>query len=125
MLARDDEVGTQLRRLCDSYDDAIHRPCIMPELKALQIKNDQRRSDHQRHDDYQRSHLGHQQTLPQPPAGTISTGIDLSITRGDSTTMIQSFKETPSKSKIMGGRSIFNVITERQAQFRASKDGAS
>ncbi|KAF2635199.1 hypothetical protein P280DRAFT_511308 [Massarina eburnea CBS 473.64] len=45
-LAQHGELADHIRQLWDSYDSAINKPCLKPELRLLQVKNDRRRTEY-------------------------------------------------------------------------------
>ena len=100
-LERRDDFGAQMRRLCSTYDAAINSPCVTPELRLLQIKNYKRRAEHQSTETFridnpteERGSTSTALKAPLAPGGSgldiDPSSVDLSLVRGDGTTMIQS-----------------------------------
>jgi hypothetical protein len=121
-----------MRRLCSVYDEAINSPSVTPELRLLQIKNHKRRAEHQSTESFRidnpAEENGSTETTPRaaPEASGLGiddpSSVDLSLVRGDGTTMIQSFRGLTSVSDSLRGRSIFDIVEERQAQFRTANN---
>lgn len=129
------DLAARLRRLWSSYDTAISSPCINPELRLLQVKNDRRKAEHisnlnRRRDTTPSVLVG----LPEKQEEQRRTAefmeadqsrMDLVLARVDETTLVQSFSTISANNKVMGGRSIFEVVRERQAEFESSRSPAS
>ncbi|KAF2867508.1 hypothetical protein BDV95DRAFT_610896 [Massariosphaeria phaeospora] len=123
IIGQPGDVATQMRRLWSVYDGVINNPSVQPELRLLQIKNDRRRADHQSSENFRVVAVRQPETLDQLPCSSsmpIPQEIDLELVRHDGTTLVQSFNPAASSSNIMAGRSIFDVVSERQAAFNNS-----
>lgn len=123
-LDQKDELGIQMLRLRDSYSTAINQPCAQPDLKLLQEKDNRRRAEHTGRGNHRHSHVRNDEEMPRSNssanlAEADPSNIDMSLVRGDGTTLVQSFREDI-ESKIMRGRSIYQVVAERQAALRNS-----
>ncbi|KAF2660389.1 hypothetical protein K491DRAFT_711881 [Lophiostoma macrostomum CBS 122681] len=137
-LERRDDLGAQMRKLSSTYDAVINSACVTPELRLLQVKNHKRRAEHQSTESFRIDHPSEDSdsnaTTPKAaPGGSASGGsalhidpstVDLSLVRGDGSTMIQSFRGLTSKNDAFRGRSIFDIVEERQAQFRNSNNAS-
>jgi hypothetical protein len=135
-LNQKDEMTTQMQQLWNTYDTVINQPSVQPELRLLKIKNGRRQADHQEKQKFIVDHLPRSKHGAWPmDRGIAQLGnmelaendpslIGMAPGRGDDTTLIQNFNETHSQSKIMGGRSIFDIVAERQAQLRNSENPA-
>ncbi|KAF2726892.1 hypothetical protein EJ04DRAFT_529884 [Polyplosphaeria fusca] len=118
-----DEVSAQIRKLWDSYDVAINSPSLAPELRLLQLKNNRRQADHQsveafriRVSDDVLDDRPNSASKSNTPVADDNTP-DMELVRVSENTLLQPFSNLASNSKIMGGRSIFEIVMERQAEF--------
>ncbi|KAF2464209.1 uncharacterized protein BDR25DRAFT_319289 [Lindgomyces ingoldianus] len=125
-LDQKDDIGAQLRRLWESYDVVIHSSCVRPELRLLQIKNDRRRAGYEGKAPTTEVSSDHE-TAPRPEPFSASDShdpsfMDLDLGRTQESTLIQPFRMT---SSLHHGKTIFEVISERQAEFRSSASHSS
>lgn len=133
-LNQKDGIAPQMQQLWDTYDTVINQQSVQPELRLLQIKNSRRQADHQAKQRYLVNHVSQSQhgTWPMDRgiaqlgnmelAETDASLSGMSTGRADDTTLIQSFADTSTQSTILGGRSIFDIVAERQAQLRNSEN---
>jgi hypothetical protein len=123
-IASDGELGYQLRRVWKDYDTAVNADAVLPDLRFLQTKNDRRKDEYgttilpkdTNRVDIPASNSG--PTIPNegPVAHSDLGDLNLNLVRGDDSTMIQSFKGI-SGSQTLNGRSYFQVLADRQAEY--------
>jgi hypothetical protein len=132
---QDHVMRAQLHRLRDAHDKAINSPCVKAELKQLRPKNPGRRTVYPGHanplaivaatEEVMSSDLAESSN-----AASASTSIaNLGLGRVDDTTLIAPYYHTrvysQSMCKVMGGRSIFQVVVDRQAAMRNAENPPS
>jgi hypothetical protein len=128
LMNQQGELADNVRRLWSSYDTAINSQCVKPELRLLQVKNDRRRAEHHSRDNFRidaRPNAPPEDVTREPPrindpADIDPSSVDMELVRVNEGTLIQPFNEIHTGSKIMAGRTIFDVVEERQAVFRKS-----
>jgi hypothetical protein len=133
LMNQQGELADQVRRLWSSYDTAINSPCVKPELRLLQVKNDRRMAEHHSSDGFRidaTPGIQPENDTPEAPRSAEPTEIDLSmidmdLVRVNESTLIQSFNEIHTSNRVMAGRSIFDVVRERQAAFNRSQEQSS
>ena len=127
-LDQEDAMRAQLHRLRDAHNEAINSPCVKVELEELRCKNPGRRTVHPCHANPLAIVAATEEVMPSDLAesnnaatGSTSTA-HLGLGRGDDTTLVFPYSHTRvpfhNKSKVMGGRSIFQVVADRQAEMR-------
>jgi hypothetical protein len=126
LMNQQGELADRVRQLWTSYDNAINSPCVKPELRLLQVKNDRRRAEHHSNDGFRinaapRTQL--ENDAQEPPR--IVQPADMELVRVNETTVLQPFPPTHTASMIMAGRSIFEVVKERQAVLKQSQEQSS
>lgn len=130
-MSQEGEVADRIRQLWSSYDTAVNSPHVRPELRLLQVKNDRRRAEHQSNENFRigvaptTQREGPQETPRDDEATEADPDTDVHLVRIDDTTIIQPFKDIQSAYPLMGGRSIFQVIKERQAVFNSQNPASS
>jgi hypothetical protein len=118
-LEHTDDFADRLRKLWDSYDVVINKPCVSPELTLLQIKNGRRRADYQRQDIFRvgvshgKADRTRSSSSPLNGPDTDTSSPDMELVRVSEGTLIQPFKQ----SRDLGGRSILEIVKQRQAQL--------
>jgi hypothetical protein len=131
-IADDGELGYQLRRVWKDYDTAVNADAVLPDLRFLQTKNDRRK------DEYgptilpkntnrvviAASNSGPAIPKEGPVAHSDLSDLNLNLVRGDDSTMIQSFKQI-SGSKTLNGRSYYQVLADRQAEYTKPHNAGS
>ena len=143
-MRRDDNLSSQIQRLWTSYDTAVNSACVKPELRLLQIKNDRRIAEHHSSDSFT---INAPPTQVGLPIGQLGPPRDLGVEAGmpnaetsvsfnpsetnfdllrlGETTVLQPFQQTASMNAMMKGRSIFDIVTERQAALKEAEKAAS
>lgn len=126
-LDQNDVVGTQMRRLRAAYDEAVNRPCVEPELKQLSIEHTQRRAVRLSKDNSNvatttTNEGAQEEPSSSNPHGATSTTGDLELGRVNDTTLIAPYFCCTHESKVMGGRSIFQVVLDRQVAMRNTEN---
>ncbi|KAF2680474.1 hypothetical protein K458DRAFT_392812 [Lentithecium fluviatile CBS 122367] len=122
-----------VRRLWSSYDAAINSPCVKPELRLLQVKNDRRRAEHHSNDGFRIEPAPNPRSEPitqespriADPKDINASQLDMELMRVGDTTVLQPLHQIRSSSMTMAGRSIFDVVKERQADFERSQEQGS
>jgi hypothetical protein len=132
-MNQNDEVSKNIQRLWSTYDTVMNNDCLNPDLRSLQLKNSHRLATYRTHPNL---------TVPNvsiiAPAnlesGVLSTrsqttfdpnAISFELVRFEGTTVMQSFQRTSTTNKYMAGRSIFDIMKERQAAMKeADRHGA-
>lgn len=127
-LDQKDAMRAQLHRLRDAHNEAINSPCVKVELKELRSKNPGRRTVHPCYANPLAIVAATEEVMPSDleessNAATDSTSTaHLELGRVDDTTLICPYFHTrvpsQSKSTVMRGRSIFQVVADRQAAMR-------
>ncbi|KAH8712019.1 hypothetical protein GQ44DRAFT_730891 [Phaeosphaeriaceae sp. PMI808] len=129
-IHRNDGVSLNIQRLWTTYNTVVNNPCVEPELRLLQIKNNRRLATHQTNVNLQDGDLP---TVPRQDAETIiaapsKTGptsfdpspINFELVRYEGTTVLSSFQRTSISDEYMGGRSLLDIVKERQAAMKAA-----
>jgi len=112
------ELADQVRQLWSSYDTAINSPCVKPELRLLQVKNDRRKAKHQRNENFRiDSTPGSQPDGVTEPTATSPSRIDMDLVRVGDGTLLQPFHQIHD-TNVMQGRNIFDIVSARQTEFR-------
>ena len=122
------ELASHMRRLWSSYDTAINSPCVKPELRLLQVKNDRRKAEHQTNGAHRKdATMGSQTGGITHPTGNAAehTNIDIGSSQADmestsveNESFLQPFPIVHSAGAFMRGRNLFEVMNERSTQFR-------
>ncbi|ORY17287.1 hypothetical protein BCR34DRAFT_583752 [Clohesyomyces aquaticus] len=130
------DVGDRLRRLWSSYNVAIHSSCVKPELRLLQIKNDKRRADREARREPTRPAVISQL---QPECGQCTAGLKVvAVTErsrpgandpdpmGDVADNLLKpyFGHANSFLNPISGKTIFEVVSERQAEVSRTTPAA-
>lgn len=136
-MYRDDSMSKQIQRLWSSYDSAINHACVKPELRLLQLKNDRRLADHHSAENFRIEAASSDASNvegnanPQPPAIRQEptplfdpTSVSFELVRFEETTVMQPFQRTSSVNSRMAGRSIFDIVKERQAAMKKADKAA-
>ncbi|KAF1840246.1 uncharacterized protein K460DRAFT_410846 [Cucurbitaria berberidis CBS 394.84] len=135
-MHRDDIVSKHIQGLWTSYDTVMNNPSITPELRLLQLKNGQRVANHRSNENYivparpSAPTTEHPDTQAVPPSMETSTPFDPSdmtfeLLRFEETTVMQPFQRTASANRVMAGRSIFDIVKERQAALKEADKSTS
>jgi len=131
MLKQEGEVPEHVRRLWATYSMAINNPCLGPELRLLQIKNERRQVAIQDHHPCAReptSNIHHHPTTTSSSASMNAaiadpSRMELDLGEVTESTLISTFSTAQMHFPSSGPRSIYQVCKERrQADFRASQN---
>lgn len=128
-MRRDDAVSKQIQQLWSSYNSAINMPCLLPELRGLQAKNTQRMVNHQSENTCPTVASNETSTSAPPCTNSESirketlpsfdpSGMSFELVRFEETTVMQPFQRTSSTNKYLAGRTIFDIVKERQAAMK-------
>jgi hypothetical protein len=134
----DDNVSKNIQRLWSMYDNVVHNECIKPEMRLLQLKNDRRVAAHQGRAS---SHIAGASSAPHAitnveavvntgaitdigpvdmPSTTLIPALRFDLVRFEGTTVMSSYQRTAATDSYMAGRSIFEIVKERQAALKAT-----
>jgi SpoVK/Ycf46/Vps4 family AAA+-type ATPase len=124
-MNRDDDVSKNIQRLWSTYDSVINNECIKPELRLHQIKNHHRLESHKvdsslRNDDV--SNVAQVDTnagvVPSRNAPFDPSAMSFQLVRFEETTVMSSYQRTPITDQYMAGRSIYDIVQERQTAMK-------
>lgn len=132
-------MSKSIQRLWSTYDTVINNECVKPEMRLLQIKNNQRLATHQASSSPTASNIPHAVTnvdaitnagavtdldIVELPTDTFvpfnPSAMRFDLVRFEGTTVMSSFQRTAATDSYMAGRSIFDIVKERQAAMKAS-----
>ncbi|KAF2106997.1 hypothetical protein BDV96DRAFT_606812 [Lophiotrema nucula] len=125
LMGQKNEMATKVQKLWSSYDAAINKPIVNPELRLLQVKNHRRQAEFERMEPFRiRSAEGEPDShtiAPQraPPCPNNPHAVDMELVRHDGTTMIQPFNYGVTHYKSLAGKNIFDLVRERQARYNS------
>jgi hypothetical protein len=119
-MCRDDEVSKNVQRLCSTYDSVISSEHVQPELRLLQLKNTKRLAAQQAKGKYRiDSALEHAEPrFDENPTMTDPNDYNFELGRIEGTTVMSSFQRTAATKQYMAGRSILDIVKERQAALK-------
>jgi hypothetical protein len=125
LLDQPGEIADHMRRLWASYNTAISSTCIKPELRLLQVKNDRRRAERQEKDNIRKDSTPGSQLDDvsrrlyhvNKPAGADPSRVDMDLVRVSEGTVLLPF-QFDNTSAIIGGRNIFEIVSQRHAEFQ-------
>jgi len=134
-LDQKDVMRAQLHRLRDAHDEAINSPSVKVELRQLRSKKSGRRTTHPGYGNTLAIVAATEEVMPadlaessKAPTNYTSTA-DSELGRVSDTTLIFPYSHMrvhpQSKSKVMGGRSIFEVVADRQAAMQNAENPPS
>ncbi len=135
-MSRNDDVSTRIQRLWASYNKTINADCVKPELRLLQIKNEERIASYHSSDNFRVA-----PTIPQSPAvepnrastrASTENSLPLDPTQATfnyrkfgETSVLQPYQRLTSFNTVMDGRSIFDIVKERQAALKEADRAAN
>lgn len=137
MMFEDDAMSKSVQRLWGSYDTAINDPALDPDLQQLQRTNNRRNADHICSKNSGRDVAANDISNPlrtrlasANPDMNLTTSLDPSemsfdLVRFEETTVMQTFQRTSSVNGLMAGRSIFDIVKDRQAAMKEADRTAS
>jgi hypothetical protein len=120
VMQRDDVVSKHVQQLSSVYDTAINKPVVHPALRMQQITNDRRLAGYHNNERSSTTNAcgGAPIADPGPTPLLDMSAMSLELVRVDETTLIQSFQST---TKYLAGRSIFDVVKERQQALKEAE----
>ena len=113
-IDRDDQVGAQMRRLRDKFDDTMNQPPILAELEHLRHARERRTN----REDPNRIMEVSQQELETTLTPSATPTINWDPVRSNETTLIAPYNYTVTKPLMVGTKSIYQIVTERQQAMR-------
>lgn len=119
LLEENGQVPDHVRRLWQTYNTAINSPCLGPELRLLQVKNDRRQAAH-----HVTSHTGTERTTNMQQSSCARDSMDLDIGSVNDQTLITTFSTAQMRYPGSGPRSIYQVCRDRQAEFHPTQNPA-
>jgi hypothetical protein len=127
-MHRSDEVSKGIQRLWSTYNTVVNTDCVIPELRLLQLKNSRRLASHHTNpilsvaNDPGATHADLESGVPlrKSPNSFDPSALSFELVRFEGTTVMQSFQRTAATEKYMGGKSMFNIMKERQAAMKAA-----
>jgi hypothetical protein len=124
-MFRDDDVSKHIQRLWTTYDNVISNENVNPELRLLQVKNSRRLANHPSFGLNNGNNTMHQEpnpNAPVPPNNSEVTfdpnAIMMDMTRFSGTTVMKTYQPSAATDNYMAGRSIFQVVQDRQAAMK-------
>jgi hypothetical protein len=119
-LSQVGELENQIRRLRDAHAEAINDPRVEAELKQLRSKDPGRRTISPSHVDPLAIVAATEDMMPSEQAESSASGADTTLGRGNDVPVIAFYSHTHSRSQsnVIGGRTIFQIVAERQAAMR-------
>ena len=119
VMEEEGELPDHIRRLWSTYDTAINSPCLGPDLRLLQVKNERRQAAHASTTRTSAEDHAKRRQLSQPSDAT-----NLEMSQVNETTLITNFATNQLNYPMGGPRSIFQVCRERQAEFHPVRNQA-
>lgn len=119
LLKEEGELPDHIRRLWSTYDTAINNPCLGPELRLLQVKNERRQAAHTSATGTGAAGHAKRRQLSQS-----RDAMDLEMSHVNETTLITNFAANQLNYPSAGNRSIFQVCRERQGEFHPVRNQA-
>jgi hypothetical protein len=116
VMKEEGELPDHIRRLWSTYDTAINNPCLGPELRLLQVKNERRQA-------VQENSSTERNTNVQEPSHHRDS-MDLDLGSVTDQTLITPFSTAQMSFPSSGPRSIYQVCRERQAEFHRTRNPA-
>lgn len=117
MTKDEGELADHFRRLWSTYDTAINSPCLGPELRLLQVKNDRRQATHQNTSTERNTSMNssiQRSSHHREP-------MDLDLGSVNDQTLLIPFGATQASFPSSGPRNIYQVCRERQAEFHHAR----
>ncbi|KAF1966682.1 hypothetical protein BU23DRAFT_312633 [Bimuria novae-zelandiae CBS 107.79] len=114
------EIPDHVRRLWSTYNTVINNPCLGPELRLLQVKNERRQSAHlnaTRPSTEVNSNMQLVSHVSDP-----ACMVDLDIGQRTDSTLITNFATAHLNFPQSGNRNIYEVCRERQADFHPTRN---
>lgn len=106
----------KIQRLWATYDTVISSEHVQPELQQLKDQNSKRKAVHDaREKDVVADHNA---VLERGFMSGEMNDFDFELGRIEGTTVMASFRQTPATERYMAGRSILDIIKERQAAMK-------
>jgi hypothetical protein len=126
-MHRDDKVSKTVQRLWSTYDTVVNSDCVKPELRFHQLKNNRRLATHTTSPNLQEDVSSVPQVEPETavrlrksPDSFDASAISFDLVRFEETTVMSSFQRTAATDRYMAGKSMFDLVTERQAAMKES-----
>jgi hypothetical protein len=130
-MYRDDETSKNIQRLWSTYNTVINNECINPELRLLQNKNNRRLVTHQNNSNphvvtgtsVSQEELEPGVVLPsnKSPIPFDPSALSFELVRFEGTTVMSTYQRTAATDQYMAGRSIFDVVKERQTAMKEAE----
>lgn len=130
IVHQENVLGIQLRRLCDTHEKVINSSCVEVDFKKLRSRNSGRRNILPSHANplaivAATAEVDTLHSTTSSDAGINSaSAADLDLGGVNDTTIIAPYSHlrvsSQGNSKVMGGRSIFQVVADRQAAMRSA-----
>ena len=108
MMKEEGEIPEHIRRLWSTYNTVINSPCIGPELRLLQVKNERRQSVHT-----SGSGSSAEINTNMQQASHARDPMDVDLNRVNEATLISNFNTAQLNYPNPGHRGIYQVCRER------------
>lgn len=105
VMKENGEVPEHIRRLWATYNTAINHPCLGPELRLLQVKNDRRQAAYRNGTQQSPDTELHQRMHSRDT-------MDLDLAQVNDTALISSFSAPPLGCIMPGDRNMYQVVGE-------------
>ena len=115
VMKEEGELPDHIRRLWSTYDTAINSPCLGPDLRLLQVKNERRQAAHANS-----ARSSTETSAPSLPRDSMH----LDIRHVNESTLMTNFGTAQLHYPDSGPRSMFQVCRERQPEFHSARNAA-
>ena len=130
LMSRNDKLSTHIQRLWASYNKTINADCVKPELRLLQIKNEERIATYHSSDNLggaaaAEPKVGETGTAPDAALSESSEPFDptqatFSFTKFGQTSVLQPYQRLTPFNTLLNGQTMFEIVRERQAALKES-----
>ena len=125
-MHQDDQVSKNIQRLWSTYDTVVSSDCVKRELRLLQVKNSRRIATHPEHTNLPAANapsalqLDRESDVPsrKSPNPFDPSAISFESVRFEGTAVMSSFQRTAATDRYMEGKSMFDLIKDRQATMK-------
>lgn len=134
IMTQQSDLSDRMRQLWKSYDQAITKPCMKPELRLLQVKNDRRRDEHPEFNTPGKVTMGDNEPAASETPPSVEAQAEMPVDTSDmalgcftDSTLIQSFAHVQARYAFgqtngTSGKSIWQECENRRQRWRDNND---